>query len=335
MARKGRNFELEYEWLYKLDDKYKVTSPAYLYDKAADEKREVDVLVEYNDSMGYARKMAIECRDRAQNENVMWIEQLIQKREDLGLDFIVATTTKSFTEGALQKAKYHGVIVENAEMLDSKTIEDNASKFFLDVFFFKLELLELNFYVKFKGKKTFSEYFKQLNFAEQNQLLYEINNAFYFSIDPNTAVHECGFETKDFFSSEDNSMEINGNTMFTQLQIPPCMKDIAFLDWKIRVVPHKVTLPLSNSISVFDGNTHSNKNYRSIYGNSEEYFRIGYLDGKLFVEMNFKSRKYMRFAGMNLELNTIIPEGTDSSAMDQSEYIAKNFLGRFDLSKIQ
>ena len=41
MARKGRDFELAYEWLYDLNDKYNVTSPAFLYDKAADEKREV------------------------------------------------------------------------------------------------------------------------------------------------------------------------------------------------------------------------------------------------------------------------------------------------------
>ena len=34
MARKGRKFELDYEWLYKLDiNKYTITSPAMLYDK--------------------------------------------------------------------------------------------------------------------------------------------------------------------------------------------------------------------------------------------------------------------------------------------------------------
>ncbi len=335
MARKGRNFELAYEWLYDLDNKYKVTSPAFLFDKAADEKREIDVLVEYEDSKGFVRKMAIECRDRNHKENVMWIEQLIQKREDLGLDYIVATTTKSFTEGAIKKAKYHGVIIEQAEVIDCKTIENNTSKFFLDVFFFKLELLELNFYLKTNRKESFSEYFKKLNFAEQNQLLHEINNDFYFSIDPNQVVDECGFETKDFFSCEDNSMEINGNNIFSEIPKPMCMKNVAFLDWKIRVVPYKITLPLLNSVAVFDGDTHSNKDYRSIYGNDEEYFRIGYLGGKLFIEINFKSREYLRFAGMNLELNTIIPEETDTTAMDQSEYITKNFLGKFDLSKIQ
>ncbi len=100
-------------------------------------------------------------------------------------------------------------------------------------------------------------------------------------------------------------------------------------------MPYKLTLPLSNSIAVFEGESHSNKDYKSVYGNEEEYFCIGYLGGKLFTEINFKFREHLRFAGMNLELNTIIPDNTDTTAMDQSEYIAKNFLGKFDLSKIK
>lgn len=65
MARKGRKFELAYKWLYDLDkDKYKVTSPAYLYDPFADEEREIDVLVEFKDKNNINRKLAIECRDR-------------------------------------------------------------------------------------------------------------------------------------------------------------------------------------------------------------------------------------------------------------------------------
>lgn len=57
MARKGRKFELEYEWLYKLNDKkYTVTSPAMLYDKTTNSKREVDVLIEYNDEKKFTQK---------------------------------------------------------------------------------------------------------------------------------------------------------------------------------------------------------------------------------------------------------------------------------------
>ena len=65
MPRIGKNFELAYKWLYDLDkDKYKVTSPAYLYDPFSERKREVDVLIEFYDNSNINRKLAIECRDR-------------------------------------------------------------------------------------------------------------------------------------------------------------------------------------------------------------------------------------------------------------------------------
>lgn len=50
MARKGSAFEQAYTRLYSLDKRYTVKSPAYIYDKASDKKREVDVLVEYCNS---------------------------------------------------------------------------------------------------------------------------------------------------------------------------------------------------------------------------------------------------------------------------------------------
>lgn len=334
MARQGRDFELAYEWLYDLDEKYKVTSPAYLYDKAAGINREVDVLVEYEDENGLNRKMSIECRDRNHAENVMWIEQLIQKREDLELDYIVATTTHSFSKAAINKAKYHGVIIESAELVSSKTIDDTARVFNLDVFFFKFEMVSCNIVLKNKEKITFSEYLSRLSFVRKTQVLNEFNTTLYFGIEPHHLMEQCKVETKDFFSNDDNSIMINDNSISTNFPIPKFMDDVIFFDWEIRVVPFKLTLPLSDSISVFDGESHANKDYKAIYGNDEDYFRIGYLNGKLFTEIKFKHRDYLRFAGMNLDLNTIIPDETDTTAMDQSAYIMENLIGKFDFTKI-
>ena len=86
MTSKGREFEKMYEWLYQLSDKYKVTSPAMLIDKASGGEREVDVLLEFTDSQGLPRKISIECRDRSSVADVTWIEQVIQKKTDLNLD---------------------------------------------------------------------------------------------------------------------------------------------------------------------------------------------------------------------------------------------------------
>lgn len=68
MARKGKSFELSYEWLYKLNEnKYTVTSPAMIYDKTTNSNREVDVLIEYEDNNNLHRRIGIECRDRKKN----------------------------------------------------------------------------------------------------------------------------------------------------------------------------------------------------------------------------------------------------------------------------
>ena len=96
----------------------------------------------------------------------------------------------------------------------------------------------------------------------------------------------------------------------------------------------KISLPLCDSISVFDGESRSNKDYRAIYGSDEEYFRIGYLNGKLFTELNLRKRKYKRFVSANLELNTIIPDGIDIRFEEDFDYIANNLLGEFDLSAL-
>ena len=71
------------------DEKYKVTSPAMLYDKTTKSKREVDILIEYDDDKNLHRRIGIECRDRKKIEDSMWIEQLTTKKEDLELDCII------------------------------------------------------------------------------------------------------------------------------------------------------------------------------------------------------------------------------------------------------
>lgn len=100
MARKGRKFELSYQWLYGLDEnKYTVTSPAYLYDRASQGKREVDVLVEYVDSEGLQRKIGIECRDRKSVVDVTGIEQLKQKKRRFGIRFSHSNDDKKIYRG--------------------------------------------------------------------------------------------------------------------------------------------------------------------------------------------------------------------------------------------
>lgn len=124
--RKGRDFELLYNQLYDSLDKaiYTIKSPAYLTDQITLQPREVDVLIEYTDANKILRRISIECRDRESVQDVLWIEQLITKKNDLNIDITIATTTSKFTEPAIKKASAYGIILETAECINSDFISE-------------------------------------------------------------------------------------------------------------------------------------------------------------------------------------------------------------------
>ena len=334
MARKGRKFELSYQWLYSLDkNKYTVTSPAFLYDRASQGDREVDVLVEYLDNEGIKRKIGIECRDRKSVVDVTGIEQLKQKKEDMGLDFLVVTTTKRFTEGAINKAKYYGVIIEEAEMLNGNIIDSYAKEFYVDFFFYKFELRKFDLLTIDNKRYKFKEYLQTLNFAEQNTFINHVNKEFYWSIEPNEFLNDGKFSMETFFENQDNSMELKCNQVIDQERAPECMKQIAAISWEIKAIPYKLSLPMYDSLSVFEAKTRKNKNYCVKYGGNEEYLELGYLDGKSFAKLNLQPRKYYRFAGAHIELNTVFPEDVEM-AVPNLDYILSDFAGGFDMSNL-
>lgn len=111
------------------------------------------------------------------------------------------------------------------------------------------------------------------------------------------------------------------------------MKQIAAISWEIKAIPYKLSLPIYDSLSVFEAQTRKNKNYCVKYGGDEEYLEIGYLDGKSYTTLNLQPRKYYRFAGAHIELNTVFPEGVEMAVPDL-DYISRNLVGEFDMSKL-
>ncbi len=311
MARKGRNFELDYEWLYKLNnEKYKITSPAKLFDKTTASTREVDVLVEYSDDKGLNRKIGIECRDRKKIEDSMWIEQLATKKEDLELDYIIATTTKSFTKNAIKKAAAHGVIIERAENFNENSIENLSKDLHLDLFFLKFEFIKL-FFKRNNNIYSFKELIKELNFIEQNELIAELKGPLYYSLDPHKVLDCCNFHIEDFYKDERNNITFKSNiNPFDNL--PKIFKklNITFIYYEVLATPLKVTYPVNKQISIFTVEKKQNKKFKVRYGSDEEYFECGYIDdGKIQNKLKLKERKYYRYIGMNMCINTIFPEG--------------------------
>lgn len=337
MPRKGKDFELAYKWLYDLDkENYKVTSPAYLYDPLAERKREIDVLVEFCDNDNVNRKLAIECRKRKNVQDVTWIEQLQQKKEDLSLDYILATTTTSFTESAINKAKRHGVIIEKAETFNIDSVKNiTSNEFFFDAFFFKFTFEELTFFIKDLGLIPFNKFIKDLNFTEQIELLNELNKEYYFSIEPHNLLKQAKIKEEDFFQNDkDNSITINNNVHFDK-NIPSFFlkKGILFFTNKIKIIPFKFSLPLNKSLSVFEVEEKKNKKYCAIFGNDNDYVEIGYIENNNYSNIQLSERKYLRFAGANMHINTIFPNMKGDFKINWDK-ISRKLLGEFDFSKI-
>lgn len=332
MARKGRRFELDYEWLYKLDEeKYKITSPGMVYDKTTRSKREVDVLVEYLDDKKLNRKIGIECRDRKSIEDSRWIEQLATKKEDLELDYIIATTTRTFTKNAIKKAAAHGVIIERAETFNEKTVDNLSKDLCLDIFFLKFEFSKLIF--RRKGKiQNFKELINELGFAEQNELIAELKGPLYYSLDPHRVLDSCGFEMEDFYKDDKNNIVFTGNS---DCDMPMVFKrlNITFIYYEVIATPLKVTYPVNKQISVFPVEKKENKKFKVRYGTDEEYLECGYVDdGKIQNTFKLKERKYYRYVGMNMCINTIFPKEYTFNLSDDS--LNNKLLGEISFERI-
>ncbi len=180
MAKQGKDFELAYTHLYdSLDkEKYTVTNSALLNSKINNKKREVDVLVEYTDEQGMVRKIGIECRDRKGIQDVTWVEQMATKKEILGLDRLILTTTSTFSQSAIDTAEYFGVILEKADFLNAEQIDELTKTTYADFYFYKFTFKKLDFYKKDIGKVPFKELIKDLNFVDYNSLIHHLNTDF-------------------------------------------------------------------------------------------------------------------------------------------------------------
>lgn len=338
MARKGRDFELDYEWLYKLDkDLYKVSSPGFVIDKTTGESREIDILIEFFDGDGILRRISVECRDWKKTQNVMWIEQLQQKKEDCELDYIIATTTTTFSAGAIAKAKYHGVIVEKVERFNSTIIPNTNKEFFADLFFMKFQVEQLNFLINYKVV-PFCEFAKSLSIGDYNKLMVELNYGLYLYLDPHFVEKIENFDESNFYNNEENNyLTFKGDYYGIKSKLTDLFEkyNIYGISYEVKGIPFRVSLPLNRSLSVFEVEKKKNKKYKAIFGDeNDECLIVGYLDdNKIFNELKLKNRKYYRFVGMSLNINTIFPSADVDVDQSMSEIVNKA-IGKLDFSKI-
>jgi hypothetical protein len=119
VPRAGRSLELLVQALEQLlaGAPVEIRSPDYIMGKKSETSREVDVSL--RSQVGSVSVLVIiECRDRAQTQDVSWIEQLATKREDVGADKAVAVSTGGFSAGARNLARSKQVELRSLEELE-------------------------------------------------------------------------------------------------------------------------------------------------------------------------------------------------------------------------
>ena len=91
-----------------------VVSPDHLEDKITGTSREVDACI----TLQSGAIVTVECRDRwtckqgkrsKAKQDVIWIEQLVTKRADLGVSKTIGVSAGGFTKAAIKKAAHYGI----------------------------------------------------------------------------------------------------------------------------------------------------------------------------------------------------------------------------------
>ncbi len=77
-------------------------------EKNSNSKREVDVLVTASVA-GHKTRIAIECRDYTKYQDITWIDGLIGKYANLGIEKVIAVSSTDYSATAFQKAAQHNI----------------------------------------------------------------------------------------------------------------------------------------------------------------------------------------------------------------------------------
>lgn len=135
----------------------KVTESAFLIEKNIAEPiaREIDVLIE-KEVNGKIAKIAIECRDRSNKDDITWVDCLVGKYKNLDAHKVIAVSNSGFSRAAILKAKANGVELKTID----ETLRINFGEEFhkLGLIFishiFELKTVTISFSLPSKKKPT-------------------------------------------------------------------------------------------------------------------------------------------------------------------------------------
>ncbi len=338
MSRKGREFEIEYEKYYRMLDPsiYKVESPSFLIDKITGIKREVDILISFKDEKNIERKISIECRDRPNTvQDVTWIEQLATKKNDLGIDITIATTTNSFTKPAILKAQAYGIVVQTSIKIDENFIKKLAQVHYYTVSFLKVKAIDLMFFDD-SGLMIDKNSIKLSTTQEEKNTIEEyINESFMWSNFINTNYQKIYSFTETGIECFMNNHKIDIGVDHKIAKRIFKHKTIAKINLELEIKAVNIEIPLLEGVIINDPISESLYGYRKEFENLDfNIEEVNSSDQNLFkLKIDYKSviNEYLKLVSFlsppNLE-DLMMKEGT------QIQMIMDNFKGDYFFGKV-
>jgi hypothetical protein len=89
----------------------------------------------------------VECRDRKAKQDIRWIEELIGRKQSLGVDAIIAVSSSGFTRSAIKKAKKYGVIAWNLSKVTPEMVSPFVRSPSIKIPVFRNIFLTVNYYL--------------------------------------------------------------------------------------------------------------------------------------------------------------------------------------------
>lgn len=156
--RKGKKLEIILNEIEKVRmPESIIKSPDYVLDKDTNTRREVDIGIRHQTEQGEIF-IAIECRDRKNIEDIIWIEQLIQKKKSISADILVAVTSSKYTKSAEVKAYKNGILLRALKKFSGKDIEILLEATYIEINSIGAEIVLSSFDLLVTNINTLEEY---------------------------------------------------------------------------------------------------------------------------------------------------------------------------------
>ena len=107
------------------------------------QSRQIDISIRRDGALTH-----VECRSHKSRQDVQWIEELIGRRVSLQASSVIAVSSSGFTDGAIKKAKAHGIILRDLQVLTPQEVSNWGRTMELKAYYYQYENLRLSLFFR-------------------------------------------------------------------------------------------------------------------------------------------------------------------------------------------